>query len=645
MIERSTNFMLNGTVIVDDLVEAKSTSYKDARKHGLQPRIVTLLGEVVQPNGNMSVQSASAMAPVEFGGADQLHEIRSNEKKLSQVEQDLEALQDKLHRKEVEYKKVLTEIAEVEDGHSHLDSRAKHLNKMQADEEATLKAQYSRAEELKLRITRVSEKVAQLEKKKEVLDAELLKMGKKAFAKLNRELGVPDVREVVQREERERQKLRHNVEACEDQVQKLKNEELAAEKRRESTVAQRLQALRRHCEQYHKDIKAIEERLNAQSGDASELAEQCKSAAEKLRLADIEREEREQQMKDLRADLQRVKIHAEDSRRKVKKQQEKLRVLLIYKCQCLRMMREQNLEVPLEHTDASALDKLLARDRYELDELPFQDLEAVCDAVHLDYALLPEDRLECAAETRVFDAKAVEVDFEAQIAAITKELEGMNPNVRADEECAAETRRLHDIQQKANEASSETQRLTREFEAVKTERCKRFMRCYEHVVEKLHPFYKELTSYDGNEGGSAYLDLDDSEEPFSGGVTFTACPPGKRFFPMELLSGGERSMASMALLFAMHSFKPPPFMILDEVDAPFDKKNTRSLVDYLQKLSFQSLVISLKDTFFCHSDSIVGIYKDKVAQCSGILTLPLKTLGQAPAPETEVPPAEGEDVN
>merc|ERR1711972_331895 len=82
----------------------------------------------------------------------------------------------------------------------------------------------------------------------------------------------------------------------------------------------------------------------------------------------------------------------------------------------------------------------------------------------------------------------------------------------------------------------------------------------------------------------------------------------------------------MSLLFAMHSYMPPPFMILDEVDAPFDRKNTDSLVGYLRKLDFQCVVISLKDSFFSHSDSIVGVFKDKEAQTSGVLTLPLRSL-------------------
>merc|ERR1712232_154836 len=174
----------------------------------------------------------------------------------------------------------------------------------------------------------------------------------------------------------------------------------------------------------------------------------------------------------------------------------------------------------------------------------------------------------------------------------------------------------------------------------KAERIRRFMECFRHVESRVNPYYNTLTSYDGCEGGSAYLDLDDAEEPYNGGITFTAQPPGKRFFPLEMLSGGERSMASMALLFAMHSYQPPPFMVLDEVDAPFDRKNTNQLVKYLKTLNFQTVVISLKDNFFSHSDAIIGIYKDKEIQCSGSLTLPLRALNEESAHEAEIPTVE-----
>ena len=71
-------------------------------------------------------------------------------------------------------------------------------------------------------------------------------------------------------------------------------------------------------------------------------------------------------------------------------------------------------------------------------------------------------------------------------------------------------------------------------------------------------------------GGNAYLTLDDTEEPFKGGMKFNAMPPMKRFRDMYQLSGGEKTVASLALLFAIHSYHPAPFFVMDEVDAALD---------------------------------------------------------------------------
>merc|ERR1719375_1591108 len=201
--------------------------------------------------------------------------------------------------------------------------------------------------------------------------------------------------------------------------------------------------------------------------------------------------------------------------------------------------------------------------------------------------------------------RPVEVEYEAQMLEIGRNMAMLSPNMRAADECLTAEEKLGEVQQSQQDAASENKRLAKEFEAVKAERTRLFMRCFRHVEASVSPNYRELTSYGGREGGSAYLDLDDAEEPYSGGIQYTACPPGKRFFPMEFLSGGERSMASMALLFSMHSFQPPPFMVLDEVDAPFDRENTKKLIRYLKTVQFQCLVISLKDTFYAHSDAIV----------------------------------------
>eukprot|EP00434_Breviolum_minutum_P035248 symbB.v1.2.031194.t1/scaffold3592.1/size53528/3 len=98
-IDRTVNFLLKGVIIADTLEEAKQTSYLDAKKHSLLPRVVTLEGEVIAPNGNMSVKSLSG-GRVEFGGAEQLQEMRTKEKRLQQVRMDLTTLEEEATRKQ-----------------------------------------------------------------------------------------------------------------------------------------------------------------------------------------------------------------------------------------------------------------------------------------------------------------------------------------------------------------------------------------------------------------------------------------------------------------------------------------------------------------------------------------------------------------
>ena len=128
-------------------------------------------------------------------------------------------------------------------------------------------------------------------------------------------------------------------------------------------------------------------------------------------------------------------------------------------------------------------------------------------------------------------------------------------------------------------------------------------------------------------GGKAYLSLENKEEPFTHGIQYTAMPPMKRFRDMELLSGGEKTVAALALLFAIHSFHPAPFFVLDEVDAALDNVNVTKCSNYIRsrahKDGLQCIVISLKETFYVKADALVGIYRDQAKESSGSLTIEL----------------------
>lgn len=76
-----------------------------------------------------------------------------------------------------------------------------------------------------------------------------------------------------------------------------------------------------------------------------------------------------------------------------------------------------------------------------------------------------------------------------------------------------------------------------------------------------------------NESAQAFLGEENMEEPYLEGIAYNCVAPGKRFRPMDNLSGGEKTVAALALLFAIHARNPSPFFILDEVDAALDNTN------------------------------------------------------------------------
>ncbi|XP_042323439.1 structural maintenance of chromosomes protein 1B isoform X2 [Sceloporus undulatus] len=207
------------------------------------------------------------------------------------------------------------------------------------------------------------------------------------------------------------------------------------------------------------------------------------------------------------------------------------------------------------------------------------------------------------------------------------------PNMKALE-------RLHIVSDRfqesvdAFEARRREARLCRqEFEKVKKRRYELFSQCFEHVSVAIDQTYKKLCR---NNSAQAFLSPENPEEPYLEGIGFNCVAPGKRFMPMDNLSGGEKSLAALALVFAIHSFRPAPFFILDEVDAALDNTNIGKVSDFIRQHSqeqFQIIVISLKEEFYSKADALIGVcpQQDDI-MFSQVLTLDLT---KYPDPENE----------
>ncbi|TBU39664.1 condensin complex subunit SMC1 [Dichomitus squalens] len=218
-------------------------------------------------------------------------------------------------------------------------------------------------------------------------------------------------------------------------------------------------------------------------------------------------------------------------------------------------------------------------------------------------------------------------EIDDAIAKNNAEIERMAPNMKAIERLDDVEAKLQESEKEADKARKDSKNAREQFNEIKRKRCELFNKAYNHISERIDQVYKDLTKGKmAPTGGVAYLTLEDSEEPYTAGIKYHAMPPMKRFRDMEQLSGGEKTIAALALLFAIHSYQPSPFFVLDEVDAALDNTNVAKIANYIRVHSsdtFQFIVISLKGSLYERSNSLVGIYRDQDVNSSRTLTLDL----------------------
>jgi len=240
----------------------------------------------------------------------------------------------------------------------------------------------------------------------------------------------------------------------------------------------------------------------------------------------------------------------------------------------------------------------------------------------IDYSLL-DDKLK--------EDKEMNQKFLDEMKRVTAECEAIVPNMKAYEKLDETEQKLKETN-KIFEISRQKAKTAKErFNQIKEKRYNLFYSAFKHMESKIQPIYEELTRTRTSANGpvlhgTAYLSLEDSEEPYLDGVKYHAMPPAKTFRDMDHLSGGEKTVAALALLFTIHSYQPSPFFVLDEVDAALDNANVMRVASYVKRHAsdnFQFVVISLKNTFYERAQALVGIYRDREVNSSKVLTLKL----------------------
>jgi len=177
-------------------------------------------------------------------------------------------------------------------------------------------------------------------------------------------------------------------------------------------------------------------------------------------------------------------------------------------------------------------------------------------------------------------------------------------NLRALEDYDAQQARAVELKDEFKRLEGQREELIHLVDELTDKKKEGLAKIFTSINENFGRVYAELT-----EGGEAELALENPEKPFEAGLTLKVKPAHKKALRLEALSGGERSLASMALIFAIQEYDPSPFYLLDEIDQNLDAVNAEKVARMIRRNSStaQFVQISLRKVSLKEADHLVGV--------------------------------------
>ncbi|WVZ91588.1 hypothetical protein U9M48_037738 [Paspalum notatum var. saurae] len=600
-------YAVGNTLVCDKLDEAKALSWSGERY-----KVVTVDGILLTKSGTMTGGISGGMEARSNKWDDS--RIESLKKKKNQMESDMSELGSprELQRKELA---ISEKITGLEKKLHYLNVEKNNLReKLQklTSERNTIEAEINHLEPGKLELeTRLVEKEAEVKK----LEKKINEIVDKVYKDFSISVGVKNIREYEERQLKDAQALQERKLSLSNQMSKLKYQ-LEYEQKRDMQAP--ILKLKDTHESLEKELKGLQEREFGAKAEAEQILTQMdelKAEAEDWKAKSDECEKVIDELKDRNGNVSSTLAKLD---RQVKSKEGQL-------VQLISRQREIHEKCELEQLELPTVN----------DPMDTGSQEPV-----LDYSQLSKIYLQ---DMRPSGREKYEADFKQRTGELVAEIERTAPNLKALDQYDALQRKEKEVTEKFEAARKEEREISDKYNTVKQRRYELFMEAFDHISKGIDKIYKQLTkSHTHPLGGTAYLNLENEDEPFLHGIKYTAMPPTKRFRDMEQLSGGEKTVAALALLFAIH--RPSPFFILDEVDAALDNLNVAKVAGFIRSKScervageqgsngecgFQSIVISLKDSFYDKAEALVGVYRDSERSCSRTLTFDLTKYREA----------------
>jgi chromosome segregation protein len=245
-------------------------------------------------------------------------------------------------------------------------------------------------------------------------------------------------------------------------------------------------------------------------------------------------------------------------------------------------------------------------------------------------------------EERMFEIHEQPAALREKLAVVKNALRDLGSvNFMAPEEFSEVKERYEFLSGQLNDLKKAREDLFRITSEIRTESTEMFLATYNRIKKNFHNMFRRLFG-----GGQAELKLEDPEHVLESGIDIYARPPGKKLENITLLSGGEKSMTAVALLFATYMVKPSPFCFLDEIDAALDEQNVLRFVQVLREFgqTSQFVVITHNKKTVTGAGTLLGVTMQESGITKVIAVRLENEADRRPEPIPDAEPFSEEDV-
>ena len=560
--EGLANYLLGRTLVVDHIDHGIAI----ARKYQYTIRMVTIEGESLNPGGSLTGGAFKNNSNL-LGRRREIDELHGH---VENLKKDLETMQNTLE----DYR-----------------NKRNHFRDEAARIQEQLQEQYIRENTIQMNINSMSSKWEELKKGYELLKEEMAKLEKQT----------EEIRENSSSIQLELETSAAQEHELETQIQ-TNQELLEAKKKEEGNLSKKL-------EQYQLETAGLTSRQGFLQENLSRVREEIKNLkAQKSALLSNITEDREEVLKK-EEEIQSVKKAVEDAREEALKDEEKMNQALAEK----EKMNQEHKAFFSRRDELSARMNLLDKESYrltnqkeKLEERQEAQVNYMWEEYEMTYSQaliqMPEELMERS-------------EIQKGISDMRMEIRRLgNVNVNAIEEYKELSERHTFMKTQHDDLVTAEETLRGIIEELDTGMRKQFEEKFQQIRQEFDKAFKELFG-----GGKGTLELDEEQDILEAGIRIISQPPGKKLQNMMQLSGGEKALTAIALLFAIQNLKPSPFCLLDEIEAALDDSNVTRYAQYLHKLTknTQFIIITHRRGTMTAADRLYGI----TMQEKGVSTL------------------------